>query len=263
MSTALAVVDQTPDALSYLGVEQGEPLKPVRLSLTQPINSSPEEGTIAGRWRDEQSNMQFTDLNVTVLEMHAGRVLFESQELGAKPLCKSNNGVMPEISDDLQRQDYDKGCGKCPMSQWKKINGRSIKPPCQETSTTLVAQPETGFTYRINAKGAAVPIFKDLKATIRKFYLGTKAKGKAILPTQLFFKLSSVKVQGQKGTYYLPKFGPPNVIEDELQQEDINNIHTRLVVNRGVDYADDAEDESVTAPSDPVADVLQGEYVEA
>lgn len=262
MSTELAVVDQTPDALQYLGVVEGEPIKPVRLSLTQPINASPEDGTIAGRWRDEQSNMQYTDLNVTVLQMREGRVLFESQELGSKPLCKSDNGITPLISDDLQRQDYGKGCAKCPMSQWKKINGRNIKPPCQETATALVAQPETGFTYRINAKGASVPIFKDLKATIRKFYVGSKAKGRAIFPTQLFFKLSSVKVQGAKGTYYLPKFGPPTPIEDEVQQEDINNIHTRLVVNRGVDYADD-EEQPAAATTDPVAAALDGEYVAA
>jgi hypothetical protein len=261
MSNELAVIDAA-NPLAYLGVGEGEALKPVRLSLVQPINASAEEGTIAGRWRDEQSNFQFEDLNLVVLEMRPGRVMFESEELGSKPLCRSENGVMPVISDDLQRQDYNKGCAKCPMSQWKKIAGRNIKPPCKETSTMLAAQLETGFTYRLNGKGVSVPVFKDLKETIRKFYLATKAKGRAILPTQLFFKLSAVKVQGKKGTYFIPKFGAPTMIEDPAQQEYINNIHQRLVVNRGVDYTE-AEEVDAQVDADPIETVLQGEYVSA
>ena len=258
-NTGLATIDQTQNPLSYLGVTEGEALKPVRLSLTQPISASPEDGIIAGRWRDEQSNSQFTDLNIVVLEIRSGRVAFESQELGSKPLCRSNDGIMPVISDDMQRQDFGKGCAKCPLSQWKKTAGRNIKPQCQDAISILAAQLETGFTYRINGKGMSVATFRDLRDTIRKFYLATKAKGRAILPTQLVFRLSSVKVQGAKGTYYLPKFGPPTPITDEALQAEIDNIHTRLVVNRGVDYSD-AGDEATG--QNPVAEVL-AEYVDA
>lgn len=261
MSTELATIDQSVNPLGFLGVTEGEPLKPVRLSLVQPINASAEDGTIAGRWRDEQSNMQYEDLNIVVLEMRPGRVMFESQDLGSKPLCRSENGVMPVISDDLQRQDYGKGCAKCSMGAWKKVGGRSIKPQCQETLSILTAQVETGFTYRVNGKGVGLAPLKDLKETIRKFYLATKAKGKAILPTQLWFRLSSVKIKGAKGTYYIPKLGPPNPIEDPNVQADIDNIYERLVVNRGVDYTED--EDTPPAESDPVGTVLEGHYEEA
>ena len=260
MSTELAV-QEAYNPLSYLGVGDGEPLKPVRLSLTQPINADADAGTIAGRWLDNQSNFQYTDLNLVVLEVKEGRVMFESQELGSKPLCKSDNGIMPKISDDLQRQDFGKGCAKCPMSQWKKVGGRSIKPQCQNTSTVLGAQLETGFTYRINAKGQATKAFLDAKETIRKFYLASKAKGKAILPTEIFFKLSSIKVVGGKGTYYVAKFGPPVQITDPTLQEDVDNIFHRLVVNRGKTNETEEEEGEAGAPQgDPVSQILDGQY---
>ena len=123
-------------------------MKPSNLRLLQPIETADEEGLIAGRYLDAQSNMQFESLDVVILQMQTGRVMYPPDtERGAKPLCRSRDGILPVINEELIRQDGGQGCAKCPMSQWKRIGGRPIKPQCRETMNMLVAGVETEFIH--------------------------------------------------------------------------------------------------------------------
>jgi hypothetical protein len=250
---ALVQYDEQSSALVGMGFGD-EPMKPTRLSLIQPIEAGDDPTLIAGRFRDSQSNMQFQNLNVVVLEVRDGRVLFppgEGRTKGAKPLCRSNDGKFPIIGDDLVRQDGGKGCAKCDQGRWVKIGGKNIKPPCQETKSVLLAQIETGFLYRYSAKGTAVPPARDLRETIRKNHLLAKARKVWLPPYAMTFNLASTKLQGSKGPYYIPKFTFTGEVPIEDRPQ-FRYVYDYFVLGKGRNQAED---------EDPVSEVLEGEYV--
>lgn len=250
-TTALTTVSPAEEALASFGFTEGEPLKPVRLELIQPIQIGEEDGLIAGRFRDSQSNLQYESLNIVPLLMTPGRVCFPpGGDLGAKPICRSSDGKFPVISDDLVRQDGGLGCAKCPKAQWKKVGGKNIKSECTETMSFLFAELETGFIFRFNAKKMALSPVKDLKETIRKIVLMAKAKGQFAPPYGLTFKLTSVKIKGQKGTYFIPKFTPTG----QVHPDDVSKF-------QGYYQFFTSKREEIAASTDPVDQALDGEYV--
>jgi hypothetical protein len=261
MRTELALTTTHDDVMLSMGFAEGESIKPVNLTLTQPIAASAEDGTIAGRFCDSQSNMQFENLDVVILKITKGRVLFPpgGYQAGAKPVCRSNDGIMPVVDDQLIRQDDGKGCAKCPQSAWKVIAGRKIRPACNDTRVILLAELTTGFTYRYNIKGTAVRPVDDLRETINKYYLRTKAAGKPIFPYQMAFKLSSLRIDGTSGKYYIPKFGPPSVINPD-QAADMLELYKNLVINKRADLSGDGVTEDAGTSVDAVSSALEGEY---
>lgn len=251
--TALVPMDQTNAALAAFGFNDADQYTPTNLSLLQPIQVSDEPGLVAGKFRDQQSNLQYDSLNIVPLIMTDERVLFPpGGELGAKPVCRSNDGIFPLIHPELVRQDGGNGCKNCEQSQWGRVNGRSIKPPCAASIKFLFAELETGFVYRYNAKGMSIAPVKDLKETIRKVVFMAKAKGKFVPPYGLTFNLSSVKVKGVKGTYFIPKFVPTG----QVHPDDLERFAT---IFRAVSSPKGSAAENKTA--DPVAQAIDGEYV--
>ena len=254
-STALARVDESTAALAAFGFNENDaPAKPTRLELIQPIQSADEPGLIAGRFRDQQSNLQYESMNIVPVRMYPGRVLFPpGGELGAKPICRSRDGILPVIDPDsnLVRQDAGQGCAKCPYSQGKKVGGKWIRSACNETMSFLFCELETMFMFRMNCKGTALSPTKDLKATIRKLVLLAKSKGQFLPPYALSFNLSSVKVKGAKGTFYIPKYVPTG----QVNGADWDKFRTVF------EYFNTAPEETDDAAGDPVAAVVEGEYV--
>ena len=253
-SNALVTIDPSTAALAAFGFTDSDPIKPSRLDLLQPIQVADEPGLIAGKFRDTQSNMQYDSINIVPILMDAGRVLFPpGGELGAKPVCRSNNGVIPVINDDLVPQDGGKGCKDCVHSQWKRIGGKSIRPACNETGSFMFAELETGFVYRYNIKGMALAPLRDLKETIRKIVLVARSKGSFAPPYSLTFTLSSVKVKGTKGTYFLPKFTPTGQV-NPADLAKFASLYDYFSSRKGQSPAEEAD-------SDPVGAAIEGEYV--
>lgn len=244
-STALAVVDTATSALASFGINEGEPMKPSNLVLVQKADED-NPGLVPGKFVDMQSNMSYDFLNIVPISMGYPRTLFPDDTLGVKPLCRSNDGVMPVISDDYVRQDGGLGCAKCSKSQWVRVNGKLIKPECQDNIRFLFAELETGFIFRYNAKRMTLAPVKDLKETLRKLVVRLR------VPTfGLTFKLTSQKVKGQKGSYYLPKFTPTG----QVNPADIGvfqNIYEYFEAYKNKEKDGDA--------ADPVSKVLDGEY---
>jgi hypothetical protein len=246
-TTALAVVDPTTAALASFGIADGEPTKPTNILLIQKADED-NPSLIPGKFMDTQSNLVFNDIELVPINMGTGRTLFPDDTLGAKPLCRSNDGILPVISDDYIRQDGGLGCAKCPKSQWVRKGGKLIKPECQENLKFLFAELSTGFVYRFNAKGMGLAPVKDLKETIKKLVVRTK-----LPPYALTFKLTSTKIKGQKGTYYIPKFAPTGQV-NPADIPTFQNIWAffEKPANNGEDAA--------PAASNPVSTVLEGEY---
>ncbi len=251
---ALAGYSQPDDALAAFGVSEDEALKPSRLDLLQPIQIADAPGLTAGKFRDSMSNIQFDKLNVVPLLIREGRVLFPpGGELGAKPICRSNDGKFPIISEDIVRQDGGDGCAKCPKSQFHRVGGKVIRSECNQTMSLLIAELETQLVYRYNVKGMALGPMKDLRETIAKMFRTAKFKGEYLPPYAMTFELSSVKIKGAKGTYYVPKFTPTGRVHPNDVQyfEHIANKFTRT----------ELQDDGAETAS-PVAKALEGEYVD-
>ncbi len=252
-ASMLAGYSQPDDVLAAFGASEDDALKPSRLDLLQPIQVADEQGLTAGKFRDARSNIQFDSINVVPILIREGRVLFPpGGELGAKPICRSNDGKFPIISEDIVRQDAGNGCAKCPKAQFVRVGGKVIRSECNQTMSLLIAELETQMVYRYNAKGMALGPMKDLRETIAKMFRAAKLKGEYFPPYAMTFGMTSVKIKGAKGTYYVPKFTPTGRVNpnDVPYFEHISNKFTRTELQ---------EDEAETAS--PVAKALDGEYV--
>jgi hypothetical protein len=252
-SNALTNIGQGDSTLAAFGVSEDDALKPSRLDLLQPIQVADEPGLTAGRFRDAKSNLQSEKLNIVPLLIQNGRVLFPpGGELGAKPVCRSMDGIMPVSDENIVRQDGGLGCAKCPKARWKKINGRNIRSECQDTITVLFAELETQLVYRFKGKGTAIAPMKDFKETIAKAFRTAKFKGEFLPPYGMIFELSSVKIKGTKGTFFIPKF----TFTGRVNPDDVPHfgaIHERFAASH-------VEEE---VESEPVAKAMEGEYVDS
>lgn len=248
-NTALAAFDPT---LAALGLQAGEPLKPTNLILVQKNNADAEAGVIPGRFLDPQSNMQFPSLDVAVIQIQNGQVLYPPGEdnFGAKPLCRSSDGIMPVINDQLIRQDGGRGCKACPKNQWKRIGGKLIRPECAATVKLLAVEIDTEFIYRVNFKRTAVPVLNEFREGLRKVVTLAQKKGAAVMPYGLIYTMSSVKVSKNGLTWYVPKFTAKGMVQDPEQVQRFGDLFKHFVLGNG---------KSAMA-EDPVDAALEGDY---
>lgn len=250
-TTALAQYSAGPtDLMAGLGITPQEAIKPSNLILVQ----KPEQGT-PGLFKDVDAKFEYETIQAVPIAFFSGRVMFpEGSSFGDKPLCRSNDGDFPVINDDLVRQDGGKGCRKCSMSQWKKINGRTIKPSCMETASIIFVDAFTEFIYRMNVKGTAIIPTRNLREALHKFALMTKAKGRLIPPFGTTVEISSTQVISKKGTYYALNFGAPTPVQDEAAYERYKAIYEGIVLKKNLVADDEA---------DPIEDIMEAEYVAA
>lgn len=236
------------DLMAGLGSSEQEALKPSSIILVQ----KPENGT-PGSFKDTLTQFEYETIQAVPISFYSGRVLFpEGAGFGEKPLCRSNDGKSPVINDDLVRQDGGAGCAKCPSSQWKKINGKTIKPACMETASLVFIEPQTEFLYRLNVKGTGIIPTRNLRESLRKTVLRTKALGKVIPPFGFTIEISSTKVTGRTGTYYVVNYGPPNPIQDDEAVSRYYQVWDAIVNKK-----------NVTPEVDPVDEIMDGEYIAA
>jgi hypothetical protein len=234
-------------------------IRPKMLELVQPIVAG--EGVIAGRFRDKKSNFQFEKMQIVPLEFRPGRVYFPPDEsTSSEPICRSNDGKLPVIGFDNLVPQAD-SCKTCQWSQWKKIKGQggktvSVKPPCAETMLFTFIDSETNFIYRLNGKGMNLTPLKDFRQTLFEMVMMARAKGKTLPHFGLTSLMSSTKVQGKKGTYFVLTFSPPEPINDPAE---FGPIYERVVLRNDV-ADDDAEPATVEYA---VGAAVEGEYVDA
>jgi hypothetical protein len=258
MSTTTTAIAAYDPMLAALGMEQGEPLKPSNINLLQPIETADEEGLIAGRFRDAQSNMQFETMNLAVLKIQPARVCYPpGSDRGSKPLCRSNDGVLPVINEDLIRQDGGRGCAACPMSAWKKIQGRSIKPPCREVINFLFVGIETEFVYRLNVKGTSLAALKDLRQTLVKSVGYAKSKGVLIPYYGIIMQMGATKIKNNLGTFFNPKFTPVgNLLDPNKYPDGIEKLERIGAMAEFFNRSKTAG----TEVEDPLDKAMEGEY---
>lgn len=244
------------EALEGLGTSSTDLLKPVRLDLIQPINSG--GGKTAGEFLDSQTQVSFKKINIVPLGFSEGRLYFPPGESGlTRPLCRSINGVVPVIGDDLVPQDSGEGCAKCPKGSWNRIAGKNIRPECKETVSLLFLERLSGFPYRIVAKGNSLTSFRNLKETIRKYVIRTNAEGKLIPPYGYEIEMSSSLVTKGGYKFYVINFGTVNKISDPSMVAEFGKYYKKYIINKA--HVDD-DSSTVEEADSAISSIVDGEY---
>lgn len=243
------------------------------------LNQKPDDGREPGAYYDTQANEKFDALPIVALKFSEGRVFFEDDTLGAKPLCKSFDGKLPVLNDpDIVRQDGGKGCKGCPRAQWKQVRGPGgklikVKPECAENLTLLFVNLNSGFAHRINVKRTAVPPTKEYREKLFKKVVEQQMKKNLVPHFAFVANLRSTQVVNKRGQkYFEPLFDSPTLITTEIlekygigdtPEEYINRMATMydFYVNRTNAIAEEEVTEAKVEAK--VEEVMEGEYEQA
>jgi hypothetical protein len=186
------------------GVEgfDGFKLTPAVLKLVQ--NTTTDEGAVKGKLFDTLSKTNFESMRVVPLAIKVGRVYFPpGGDLGAEPICRSNDGIKPSEDAQIPQATNCENCDRG-AKMWKDYKATGKKPDCQEKFRMLFVSRETGLPYWLTIGGKSVSRVKDLQKGLFRDILGGRMKtpreDRAIY--DYTFVIKPVSVQGRKGTYY-------------------------------------------------------------
>lgn len=179
---------------------EGFSLKPAVLKLVQ--NTTTDEGAVKGQLFDTLSRSNFPSMQVVPLSIRVGRVMFPPDgDLGAEPICRSNDGIVP--SPDAQVPQSDK-CATCDHGpkMWKDFRATGKKPDCQEKFRMLFVARDSGLPYYITIGGKSISHLKKLKDAIFRDVLASRMKGEQRNLYDYTFEMKPVATQGRRGNYY-------------------------------------------------------------
>jgi hypothetical protein len=209
----------TPQGFEGLG-----PAKVANLVLVQ--NTS-RDGT-PGKFRDKLSGQEFDTLQVVLLGKTMARVYFPEGKLGADPLCRSNNGLVPISAELLGHPPLAMECGKylpngkyvpvCEHAVWSNYDRRTKTgklPPCKEQAKLLLIERDTGLPYRLTLSKTSLKPLRDLIDTLQRDSLGAAARKEIRNIYDYTFTISSQKVVNSQGVFYTVTFGTPSVLKAE------------------------------------------------
>lgn len=198
----IEVFDFNPDDLAGGEVlDNGASLMLPRISLLQALSDDvtnddyPEAK--AGMYKVDWNDGGLTpplfskELAVFYIDGISGRVMYPFDEQTGqketktkKPVCASSDGEVPRVAyhgqtftdwrvhpkDGRKRTvtiDANTTCAACPMSNWITADGKSLKPPCQESPQMIVFLTDFG-------KPA---VFQSAAPTVRQRLIGAPRKG--------------------------------------------------------------------------------------
>jgi len=207
MSTALVTVNDTPTDLatmSGLGLEDVK-LKPTTVELVQ--RSTKRQDAQPGKLFDTLTETNYDSLQVVPLLIRNTRVLFpEDGGLGADPLCRSNDGIVPSANVQFKMADY---CNKCPKSSWSSYDRKTGKgkPPCQAKKELLMILKDGCVPRRMSFGRTSLKPFETLLSRIKEDLQKAISKGeKGVNLFDYTFTISTTFVEGKYGSYYIAKF---------------------------------------------------------
>jgi hypothetical protein len=183
-------------------------IKPSNLILVQPTTRNPK-GARSGQFLDSLYEDVYDKVEVVPLKLFKQRVMFpptspgESLDLDAKPLCKSDDGLVPSR---FVENPQALSCARCPMSVWKRSpSGKNIPSPCREKFRLLVVEKSTELPKYITIGGKSIPVLRQLFEKIKSYRIKAKAKdGLELEMFDFFFTLTSEKVHN--APYYMMRF---------------------------------------------------------
>lgn len=202
---ALVQLTPQPTAIQQggLGLE-GFQIKPANMKLVQRTTTG--EGVIPGKLLDDLSGAHFDSVQVVPLAIKLGRVLFPPDgELGAEPICRSDDGIVPSPNAAVPQSPK---CGTCDRGpkMWANYKNSGKKPDCQEKYRLLFVLRDTGLPYFLTVSGKSITNLKKLKDAIFRDVISARAKGQNLSLFDYTFEIKPTFIQGKKGAYYVLNF---------------------------------------------------------
>jgi hypothetical protein len=177
-------------------------LKPQIIELVQNSTKDKEPQQI-GKFRTKASGSTFDEIKLVLLKVRKGRVLFPpGGELGADPLCRSNDGKVPSEDAASPQAMFCKTCpkGDKMWDTWKKTGK---KPECQEKITLMFVERNSKVPYYLNVGGSSVKPVKAALSDIAGKVKVLQSEGKTPNLYDFSMTLKPLKVDGRKGTFYV------------------------------------------------------------
>lgn len=241
MSTSLVVPDQNTalanagdvPALQGVGISFKN-LKPTILALNQ--RSTRAKGTVPGLFREKENPSEtYSEIKVVFLrEAREGRVMFpKGSDLGAAPLCRSRDGLVP-VTDDDRLEPQAPACAKCPMADWSKWQKNKIKeniPPCSNNLNLLFVDRDIKWPYSIQIDGKSISqkLPKGYEKVIHwpkllQELAKKSAKAKlqfGFMPNIFDFTMTmyAEEIEGNNGTYFVVAFKDIKLIGEKDRPE--------------------------------------------
>lgn len=229
------IVPVTPSVLAAYVAPQGvgfesTVLKPVHLDLVQ--RSSRGKGT-PGQFR-ERANPEATYDSMKVVflrKAREGRVMFPpGADLGATPLCRSNDGIKP-VTDDDRLQPQAENCAGCIQASWKKWNktkAREDIPPCSNNLSLLYVDRDVKWPFFLQLSGKSIStkvpkgivtypmLIQNLARASAKFKMENGTSPNIFDFTATMY---AAEVEGAKGTYFIVAFRDVKLLKPEDRPE--------------------------------------------
>lgn len=191
-------------AVGGIGFESFE-LKPVAMQLIQKPTGRIPDG-VPGKFREDLTGSHFDKLRVIPLVFQTRRVMFpEGADLSAKPICRSDNGVVPSPFAEIPQAAQCALCDFGPKA-WKDYRKTGKKPACQEKMRIVFIDRETQLPYFLVIGGSSLSAAKKMHQAIAWNYAAQKANGLNLSLFDFVFDMIPEMQSSKKGTYYVVKF---------------------------------------------------------
>ncbi len=253
-NTALATVRPETAALMAaggLGLEDTF-IRPTNIELIQ--RTTRRQNVRAGKLFDVLIEAELDELQVVPLAIKRGRALFpDDGGLGAKPICRSDDGVAPSQFAQFPQADL---CRNCPKGSWDNYDFKTGKgkPTCKEKWQMLCVLRDSGLPRKIQIGGMSIKPTKNLLEQIKQDILIGKAKGEPM--RNLFdytFRVVPTFVEGKLGSFYVLSYKDVKRIQNPGE---FGPVFEQYVLSA---RAKQAEAEEAKQVSEAVDEAVEGE----
>lgn len=222
-------------------------LKPATMELMQ--NTTRGEGVEPGKFRVKSTGEKFGQIEIVLLKAQRGRVYFPpGGDLGAEPICRSNDAVKPSDRANAPQAMY---CKSCEHSQWQGKGKGAKKPACQEKVNILFVEKTTKIPYRMTFGGMSLKPIKEALSNIAAKAKSMQAEGKNPSLFDFTLTLKPVKVDGSRGSYFV--IGVTNVgTIDETKRGEFGQLFAEYVQRQ-------KQEDDFTATENEVNAAIEGE----
>ena len=183
--------DQFDSGLDSVGV------KPSYVKLVQPTTQKPAglgELFNVGDWIDGESADVLNKHKFVGLRIESSRIYFPPGGGNTKPICKSDDTVVPSKFVDTPMAAT---CASCQYGRWgKTVEGKAIPPPCGIVKTLLAVDADTMLPVKISFTKGNIPTVDEFIKSMKKRAMSARARGvKDADLYSFYFTLGSIKAK--------------------------------------------------------------------
>jgi len=186
-ATELTVIPPIPEEYATAGlvnVDREDMVMP-RVTLTQPTSQTADG--LPGTFHHNLTNDSVAQIHAVLLNHTKSRVYWDKKNLGADPLCASDDAKMPRAQ---YAGGFGSACADCPMAEW----GAAEPPACKLVHNFLAANLDDGNTpFLIALSGTSVKHARKVLTTFK------------MKRTPLFSRpvtIGAVEVKNDKGRFF-------------------------------------------------------------